>query len=55
MQTLIEGAGIFLWPQGFCSLAALFLLPLAWQVWAIASRNRPRLFRLPDAPPGVLP
>ena len=26
MQTLIEGAGIFLWPLGFCSLAALFLL-----------------------------
>jgi len=26
VQTLIEGAGIFLWPLGFCSLAALFLL-----------------------------
>lgn len=26
MQTLIVGAGIFLWPLGFCSLAALFLL-----------------------------
>lgn len=31
MQTLIEGAGLFLWPLGFCSLAALFLiLERAW-------------------------
>lgn len=37
------------------ALAALFLLPLGWQVWAIASRNRPRLFALPDAPAEVLP
>jgi len=26
VQTLIEGAGFFLWPLGFCSLVALFLL-----------------------------
>jgi biopolymer transport protein ExbB len=26
VQTLIEGAGFFLWPLGFCSVVALFLL-----------------------------
>ncbi len=26
MQTLIQGAGIFIWPLGFCSFAAVFLV-----------------------------
>lgn len=26
MQTLLEGAGIFIWPLGFCSLLAVYLI-----------------------------
>jgi hypothetical protein len=54
---LVAVAAIQAWNGAWTmlGLAALFLLPMAWQVWAIASRNRPRPFRPPDVPTQVLP
>lgn len=39
MQTLLEGAGIFIWPLGFCSLLAVYLIierTLAFRVARVA-------------------
>jgi hypothetical protein len=40
---------------GAVGIVALFLLPLAWQVHAMATRNRPRPFADPVPPSEVLP
>jgi hypothetical protein len=48
-------AGLIHGAWALAGLAALFMVPLAGQVWGMATRNRPAPFAPPAIPPGVLP